>query len=77
MPTRVFVVHMLPSLASRFFKMAKAAEMMSRGYAWIVADALTSLLDSVDSETIEAMQGVIGVKGYIPRSNELHNFQGR
>ncbi|KAL0319519.1 UNVERIFIED_CONTAM: Glutamate receptor 2.2 [Sesamum angustifolium] len=77
MPTRVFVVHMLPSLASRFLKMAKAAEMMSRGYAWIVADALTSLLDSVDSETIEAMQGVIGVKAYIPRSNELHNFQGR
>ncbi|KAL0354397.1 UNVERIFIED_CONTAM: Glutamate receptor 2.7 [Sesamum radiatum] len=77
MQTRVFVVHMLPSLASRFFKMAKAAEMMSEGYAWVIADALTSLLDSVDSETIEAMQGVIGVKAYIPRSNELDNFTRR
>ncbi|KAL2243127.1 UNVERIFIED_CONTAM: Glutamate receptor 2.7 [Sesamum indicum] len=77
MGTRVFVVHMLPSLASRFFKMAKAAEMMSKGYTWVIADALTSLLDSVDSETIEAMQGVIGVKAYIPRSNEYDNFTRR
>ncbi|KAK4427472.1 Glutamate receptor 2.7 [Sesamum alatum] len=77
MQTRVFVVHMLPSLASRFFKMAKASGMMSEGNTWIIADALTSLLDSVDSETIEAMQGVIGVKAYIPRSNELDNFTRR
>ncbi|KAG6425765.1 hypothetical protein SASPL_109969 [Salvia splendens] len=62
MQTRVFVVHMLPPVVSRFFKMARRAGMMGEGYAWIIADALTSLLDSVDSETIEAMQGVVGVK---------------
>ncbi|KAG8380248.1 hypothetical protein BUALT_Bualt07G0173500 [Buddleja alternifolia] len=77
MQTRVFVVHMLPSLASRFFKMAKEAEMMNEGYAWIITDALTSLLDSVDFSAIEAMQGVLGVKAYIPRSNELDNFTKR
>ncbi|KAG8380244.1 hypothetical protein BUALT_Bualt07G0173100 [Buddleja alternifolia] len=77
MQTRVFVVHMLPSLASRFFKMAKEAEMMNEGYAWIITDALTSLLDSVDFSAIEAMQGVLGVKAYIPRSNELENFTKR
>ncbi|XP_047959791.1 glutamate receptor 2.7-like [Salvia hispanica] len=77
MQTRVFVVHMLPPVASRFFKMARRAGMMGEGYAWIIADALTSLLDSVDSETIEAMQGVVGVKAYFPRSSEVHNFTGR
>ncbi|KAI3455710.1 hypothetical protein Pfo_012373 [Paulownia fortunei] len=77
MQTRVFVVHMLPSLASRFFQMAKESDMMTKGFAWIIADALTSLLDSVDSATIEAMQGVIGVKAYIPRSGELDNFTRR
>ncbi|PIN07668.1 Glutamate-gated kainate-type ion channel receptor subunit GluR5 [Handroanthus impetiginosus] len=56
MQTRVFVVHMLPPLASRFFRMAKEANMMRKGYAWIISDALTSLLDSADSRTIKAMQ---------------------
>ncbi|KAH6773305.1 hypothetical protein C2S51_011709 [Perilla frutescens var. frutescens] len=74
---RVFVVHMSPVLASRFFQMAKEAGMMNKGYAWIIADPLTSLIDSVDSETIEAMQGVVGVKAYIPRTNELKNFTRR
>lgn len=77
MQTRVFVVHMLPSLASRFLSLVKEAGMMSKGYAWIITDVITSLLDSVDSETIEAMQGVVGVKAYIPRSDELKNFTKR
>ncbi|CAI9767114.1 unnamed protein product [Fraxinus pennsylvanica] len=77
MQTRVFVVHMLPCLASRFFLRAKEAEMMTEGYAWIIADVLTSLLDSVDSMVIDAMQGVIGVKAHIPKSNELDYFTRR
>lgn len=77
MQTRVFVVHMLPSLASRFLSLVKEAGMMSKGYAWIITDVITSLLDSVDSETIEAMQGVVGVKAYVPRSDELKNFNKR
>ncbi|KAL2462407.1 Glutamate receptor 2.7 [Forsythia ovata] len=77
MRTRVFVVHMLPSLASQFFLRAKEAEMMTKGYTWIIADVLTSLLDSVDSKVIDAMQGVIGLKAHIPKSNELENFTRR
>lgn len=75
--TRVFVVVMLPNLASRFFHMAEEVGMMAEGYAWIISDVLTSLLDSVDSETIEAMQGVLGVRPYIPRSHELSRFTKR
>ncbi|KAL2539076.1 Glutamate receptor 2.7 [Abeliophyllum distichum] len=77
MQTRVFVVHMLPSLATQFFLRAKEAEMMTKGYTWIIADVLTSLLESVDSIVIDAMQGVIGLKAHIPKSNELENFTRR
>lgn len=77
MQTQVFVVHMLPCLASSFFLRAKEAEMMTKGYAWIIADVLTSLLDSVDSIVIDAMQGVIGVKAHVPKSNKLSYFTKR
>lgn len=76
MQTRVFVVHMEHRLASRFFRKAKEAGMMGKGYAWIIVDSLTSLY-SIDPEAVEAMQGVIGLKAYIPRSNELKNFEKR
>ncbi|KAH6773306.1 hypothetical protein C2S51_011710 [Perilla frutescens var. frutescens] len=77
MQTRVFVVHMLPALASHFFQMVKEAGMMEEGYAWIISDVLTSLLDSVDSGTIGAMQGVLGVKAYIPKSEDVKRFTKR
>ncbi|XP_059299514.1 glutamate receptor 2.9-like [Lycium ferocissimum] len=78
MQTRVFVVHLRPLLARRFFLEAKKAGMMSDGYAWIITDLLTSLLDSVDHSVIESsMQGVLGIKPYVPRTNELINFTKR
>ncbi|XP_047943243.1 glutamate receptor 2.1-like [Salvia hispanica] len=77
MQKRAFVVHMLPPVASRFFKMVWRVGMMEEGYAWITADALTSLVDSLDLEIIEAMQGVVGVKAYSPRSSEVQNFTRR
>ncbi|XP_047958830.1 glutamate receptor 2.8-like, partial [Salvia hispanica] len=77
MQTRVFVVHMLQGLASLFFKAAKEARMMDKGYAWLISDVLTSLLVSMDSKTMEAMQGVLGVKAYVPESNDLVNFEKR
>ncbi|XP_047952410.1 glutamate receptor 2.3-like, partial [Salvia hispanica] len=77
MQTRVFVVDMLPDLASRFFKLAKEAGMMEKGYAWIVSDPLASLPDLMDSKTVEAMQGVLGVKALVRESEEVTNFTKR
>ncbi|OIT19159.1 PREDICTED: glutamate receptor 2.9-like [Nicotiana attenuata] len=78
MQTRVFVVHLQPFLASRLFLKAKEAGMMNNGYAWIITDVVTSVLDSVDPSVIESsMQGVLGVKPYFPRSHELNNFTKR
>ncbi|XP_059640870.1 glutamate receptor 2.7-like isoform X2 [Cornus florida] len=77
MQSRVFVVHMLPPLASRLFLKAKEAGMMREGYAWIITDVLTSLLDSLEYTVVDSMQGVLGVKPYIPRSMKLDNFTRR
>ncbi|KAL3366330.1 hypothetical protein AABB24_011151, partial [Solanum stoloniferum] len=78
MQTRVFIVHLQENLASRLFLKAKEAGMMNSGYAWIITDVLTSLLDLVDTSVIESsMQGVLGVKSYVPRSNELDMFTRR
>ncbi|KAJ8560147.1 hypothetical protein K7X08_004205 [Anisodus acutangulus] len=78
MQTRVFIVHLQPVLASRLFLKAKEAGMMNNGYAWIITDLLTSLLDSVDHSMVESsMQGVLGIKPYVPRTNELINFTKR
>ncbi|XP_071686038.1 glutamate receptor 2.8-like [Rutidosis leptorrhynchoides] len=77
MQTRVFVVHVLPDLARRFFKNVNEAGMMEEGYVWIITDVLTSRLHSLHQTDIDLMQGVLGVKSYIPRSNELINFEKR
>ncbi|KAM3308293.1 glutamate receptor 2.9 [Capsicum chacoense] len=78
MQTKVFIVHLQPFLASRLFLKVKEAGMMSSGYAWIITDVLTGLLDLVDPTVIESsMQGVLGIKAYVPRSNELINFTTR
>ncbi|KAF8021689.1 hypothetical protein BT93_G1977 [Corymbia citriodora subsp. variegata] len=75
--TRVFIVHMLPNLAYRLFLKANEAGMMRKGYAWIVTDAIASLQSSMDSNVINSMQGVIGVKTYLPQTKRLDQFTER
>ncbi|KAD1306628.1 hypothetical protein E3N88_43033 [Mikania micrantha] len=77
MQTRVFVVHVLSDLAPRFFKKVVETGMMEEGYVWIITEVLTSRLHSLDRADIDSMQGVVGVKSYIPRSNELNGFEKR
>ncbi|KAI3689379.1 hypothetical protein L2E82_47335 [Cichorium intybus] len=77
MQTQVFVVHMLPPLAARFFRKVDEAGMMAQGYVWIITDVLTGLLHHLDHLAIQSMQGVLGVKPYIPQTNRLTNFERR
>ncbi|XP_010259753.1 PREDICTED: glutamate receptor 2.8-like [Nelumbo nucifera] len=77
MQTRVYVVHMPSSLASRVFLKAKEAGMMSKGYSWIITYELTDTLCSLDPSVIDSMQGVLGVKPHVPRSKKLNNFATR
>lgn len=77
MQPRVFVVHMVPSLAARLFMMANEIGMMSEGYAWILTDVTTNVLDSMDSSVLNSMEGALGVKTYVPNSLELDGFKIR
>ncbi|XP_022855518.1 glutamate receptor 2.7-like [Olea europaea var. sylvestris] len=77
MQTRVFIVHMLTSLGSRLFTKAKQLGMMSEDYAWIITDGITNDMNSMDTSVIESMLGVIGVKPYVPKTKELHEFTTR
>ncbi|KAJ4719294.1 Glutamate receptor [Melia azedarach] len=72
--TKVFVVHLSHSLASGFFLNAKKLGMMTKGYAWIVTETTMSFLHSMDSSVVESMEGILGMKHYIPASRELYNF---
>ncbi|XP_020168505.1 glutamate receptor 2.8 [Aegilops tauschii subsp. strangulata] len=74
MQTRVFLVHMSPDLASILFTMAKEVGMMKKGFVWIMTDGLTNVIDSTNPSVMEAMNGVLGVKFYTPKSEELDNF---
>ncbi|XP_039013292.1 glutamate receptor 2.2-like [Hibiscus syriacus] len=75
MQTRVIVVHMTSSLGSKLFFLAKEATMISEGYVWIITDGLSSLLDPMGAEIIGSMQGVLGIRPYIPQSKRLEKFK--
>ncbi|KAL2236873.1 glutamate receptor 2.3-like [Sesamum indicum] len=74
MQTRVFVVHMLVPLGFRLFAKAKQLGMITEGYAWIITDSMTDVLNSVDPSVMDSMLGVIGVQSYVPKTDELDAF---
>lgn len=77
MSTRVFVVHMSTDLASRLFMRANELEMMEEGYVWITTTGISNELGSVNQSVIKSMQGVIGLKTYVPQTNKLREFDYR
>ncbi|XP_019090322.1 PREDICTED: glutamate receptor 2.6-like isoform X2 [Camelina sativa] len=77
MPTRVFIVHMLPDLGSRLISIAKEIGMISKGYVWIVTNGIADLMSLMGESSLEDMHGVLGVKTYFSRSKELMYFTTR
>ncbi|XP_061951242.1 glutamate receptor 2.8-like [Populus nigra] len=78
MQTRVFIVHMFPSLGARVFAKAKEKGMVSEGYVWIMTDGLTAeFLSSPNASVTNTMQGALGVKPYVPRTEDLETFRIR
>ncbi|WVZ73359.1 hypothetical protein U9M48_021674 [Paspalum notatum var. saurae] len=77
MPTRVFVVHMSPFLAPRFFRRARDAGMMSSDYVWIATDGLGIFLDAMGPDDIDAMEGVVSLRPYVRMTDEVKNFSAR
>lgn len=75
--TRVFLVHMSPSLGYRLFALAKRLGMMTEEFAWIITDNLSNFMNSVDSFTRDCMEGVVGIRSYVSHSRNLESFQER
>ncbi|KAL5737984.1 hypothetical protein ACOSP7_030745 [Xanthoceras sorbifolium] len=75
----IFIVHMSPSLTTRIFKNVKELGMMGRGYAWIMTVNSMNHLNSIRtfSHVSDSMHGVIGLRSYIPASEELRDFTSR
>ncbi|OQU89532.1 hypothetical protein SORBI_3002G208800 [Sorghum bicolor] len=71
MQTRVFIVHMSSTRASLIFTMAKDAGMMSKGFVWIITNGLANIIDLLNPSVIEAMNGVIGIRFHVPKSQKL------
>ena len=77
MQTRVFLVHMDAQLGSRLFLLAKHAGMTSEGYAWIITDGIGNFMNSIDSDAVDFMEGVLGLRPCVPASRSLGNFKTR
>ncbi|KAL6846534.1 hypothetical protein ACP4OV_023982 [Aristida adscensionis] len=77
MQTRVFVVHMPSSLGSLLFTKAKEIGMMGKGFVWIITDGLANHINSLNPSVVEAMNGVLGIEFYVPKSTKLDNFTMR
>ncbi|XP_050231476.1 glutamate receptor 2.7-like [Mercurialis annua] len=74
LPPRVFVVHMFPDLGFRFFAVARELGLMKEEYVWIVTDLMADFLVSSESSV---MEGVFGVKPYVPETKMFKNFELR
>ncbi|KAL8232960.1 hypothetical protein R6Q57_002738 [Mikania cordata] len=71
MQTKLYIIHASHSLALHIFKNAKCLGMMKAGYKWIVTSKTMDLMDFMDDEVMESMQGVVGLKSHVPQSRDL------
>ncbi|XBH89408.1 hypothetical protein VPH35_081315 [Triticum aestivum] len=77
MQTRVFIVHMSSTMTSLLFMKAKEVGMMNQGFVWITTSGVANIMDTLNPSVIEAMNGVLGVRYHVPRSQELDNLSKR
>uniref|UniRef100_A0A8I6Y6G5 Ionotropic glutamate receptor C-terminal domain-containing protein n=1 Tax=Hordeum vulgare subsp. vulgare TaxID=112509 RepID=A0A8I6Y6G5_HORVV len=77
MQTRVFIVHMSSTMTSLLFTKAKEVGMMNKGFVWITTSGVANIMDTLNPGVIEAMNGVLGVRYHVPRSQKLDNLSKR
>ena len=51
--------------------------MMTEGYAWILTDGISNIVNSLSPLVLDAMNGALGVRFYVPKSKELDGFTTR
>ncbi|KAK8993679.1 hypothetical protein V6N11_007904 [Hibiscus sabdariffa] len=80
MESRVYVVHVNPDTGLNIFSVAKSLNMMDDGYVWIATDWLPTYLDSMESvgsDTMNLLQGVVALRHYTPDTNLKKKFISR
>jgi hypothetical protein len=79
MPTRVFIVHMLPALAARLFRRAMVAGMISEGYVWIATTGVGNAVGSSlpNHGDIKNMQGGVSLLPYVHATDQVRSFWRR
>ncbi|XP_010469991.1 PREDICTED: glutamate receptor 2.8-like [Camelina sativa] len=76
--TRVFIVHMDSRLALRLFQKAREIGMMAEGYVWLMTNGMTHRMRHIDhGRSLNAIDGVLGVRSYVPKSKKLEDFRLR
>ncbi|KAL1217173.1 Glutamate receptor 2.8 [Cardamine amara subsp. amara] len=74
--TRVFIIHMESSLAFRVFQKAREIGMMEEGYVWLMTNGMTHMMRYIDHvDSLNTIDGVLGVRSQIPESKELEDFK--
>ncbi|KGN65272.1 hypothetical protein Csa_019705 [Cucumis sativus] len=72
----IFLLHMSGCVGRMVLSAAKKEGMFSEGYAWIVTNGLSCLVDPIlVSEDLDSMQGIVGIRPYIPITQKLQKLQ--
>ncbi|KAI3874666.1 hypothetical protein MKW92_016005 [Papaver armeniacum] len=66
-------LYKLMTMQTRVFSIG----MITKGYVWIVTDGYGQYLSTFNSSVLDTMQGVIGIRRYIPESSRLSSFRSR
>ncbi|XP_060672542.1 glutamate receptor 2.9-like [Ziziphus jujuba] len=64
-------------LGPQLFLAANQTGMMGKGYVWMITDGLSTLLHSLKKQVTESMQGVLGIRPYVPNTKRLQEFKTR
>lgn len=78
--TTVFIIHISSNdFLSRILINSKKLGIMSKGYAWFMTATTMKHLHNEDytPELIKAMEGVVGLKSYIPASKDVDKFTSK
>lgn len=74
MKANIFLTCMMPDLASRLYQCASHVGLMEHGYAWVATNSFASVIETLSSEVIDAMQGVVGIRPRMPSSSNTSHF---